>query len=234
MTLGTVAVAGGKGGCGKTTTTLGLGRALRSAGHDPLAVDADTTMPDLAVTAGIAPTASPRVGSSPGARDDAGALGHRDDHRMDWERDEAGLRVVRPTAATATGTGAIERTLRACTTSAATTLVDCPAGAGRDAVTPLRLADRVVVVTLPTKRSVDDACKTAAMARAVGTPVAGVVVTRSTDPDARLSTVIDAPVLAGVPPLDDPLRTAAGRRAFVRVAAALGAETGHNQLRAKS
>ncbi|MFC6733023.1 MULTISPECIES: ParA family protein [unclassified Haladaptatus] len=48
-----LAVAGGKGSCGKTTTTLGLARALARHGHDVVAVDTDTAMPNLHAVADV-------------------------------------------------------------------------------------------------------------------------------------------------------------------------------------
>ncbi|MDZ5813368.1 P-loop NTPase, partial [Halorubrum sp. AD140] len=43
-----IAVAGGKGGSGKTTTTLGLARALSRRGAPVVAADADWDLPNLA------------------------------------------------------------------------------------------------------------------------------------------------------------------------------------------
>src|SRR6056297_615748 len=52
-TLAMLAIAGGKGGCGKTTTAVGLARAFASLGADPLVVDADLDMPDLHHRTGV-------------------------------------------------------------------------------------------------------------------------------------------------------------------------------------
>ena len=48
-------VAGGKGGCGKTTTAVGLARALVGRGHRPVLVDGDVDMPDLPHRLGLEP-----------------------------------------------------------------------------------------------------------------------------------------------------------------------------------
>jgi len=50
-----LAIAGGKGGSGKTTTALGLGRALADSDFDPVVVDADVDMPDVHVLTGVDP-----------------------------------------------------------------------------------------------------------------------------------------------------------------------------------
>src|SRR6056297_3035727 len=48
-----LAIAGGKGGSGKTTTALGLAAILQDRGREPLIVDCDCDMPDLHHQAGI-------------------------------------------------------------------------------------------------------------------------------------------------------------------------------------
>ena len=47
MTGHVYALASGKGGVGKTTSTINLGAALRAAGHDTVVVDADLAMANL-------------------------------------------------------------------------------------------------------------------------------------------------------------------------------------------
>lgn len=50
-----LAIAGGKGGSGKTTTTACLARGLAGEGPPPIAVDGDCDMPDLHLVAGTCP-----------------------------------------------------------------------------------------------------------------------------------------------------------------------------------
>ena len=46
-----IAVTGGKGGSGKTTTTVGLARALARRGASVVAADADWDLPNLTAVA---------------------------------------------------------------------------------------------------------------------------------------------------------------------------------------
>jgi septum site-determining protein MinD len=46
-------IAGGKGGCGKTTTALGLAAVLAERGAPAVVADADRDMPDLHALAGV-------------------------------------------------------------------------------------------------------------------------------------------------------------------------------------
>jgi septum site-determining protein MinD len=202
-----LAVAGGKGGVGKTTTTLELGRALGRAGRRPLAVDCDLGMPDLARVAGLA---DPERGGLAAVADGAGAA--------DAARRVPGaaLSVLGP------GVDADGRTVERALARLdwpGPVVLDCPAGAGRGAARPLRAADRAVVVSTAEPAGLRGAAKTAAMARTLGASVAGVVVTRRERPPAGVERLLGTPVLACVPETEEPASAAAS--AHARAAAEL-------------
>jgi len=48
-----IAIAGAKGGCGKTVTTIGLAEAVGRRGTTSIAVDADCQLPNLHVVGGV-------------------------------------------------------------------------------------------------------------------------------------------------------------------------------------
>ena len=176
-----LAIAGGKGGVGKTTTALGLAAALPDR---PLVVDADRDMPDLHALAGL-----------PADTDGPSLCPEYDCHVLPVPGDDA------PPA-----DRQLAR-LRARDTDAHT-LVDTPAGAGVDATIPLRAADGVVLVSTACAAALRDAAKTASMARAVGTPVVGAVLTRTLVRPPNVTDLLGCPLLATVPevtgrPLDD-------------------------------
>lgn len=154
----TVAVAGGKGGSGNTTATLGLARALATRGRRPLAVDADVDVPNLHIRAGIdREPGLPAVhaGSTP-----ASVARESPDHPgvvvLPAGSDRRGIRQALDRAA------GLDRTV----------LLDCPAAAGPDASDPLRVADATVIVATATPAGRTDAAKTGRMARSLdGRPV---------------------------------------------------------------
>ncbi|WP_134669981.1 MinD/ParA family ATP-binding protein [Halorussus marinus] len=226
-----LAVAGGKGGCGKTTTTLGLAGALARQRAPVLAVDADREMPDLhamaevarrpcldAVAAGWPAGLVAGAASAPGVPAGVSVL----------PAAETGIET-RP--ADAPGATELAR-LRG---ESSTVLVDSPAGAGPDAVAPLRVVDAALVVTTPEPACLRDAAKTAAMARELDTPIAGAVVSRAgesgsdaVDPRAPpgVEDLLDCEVLGVVPTADcrpdaDPLDDAGVRAAHDRLVSAL-------------
>ncbi len=197
------AVASGKGGTGKTTSTLALGMALAEE-YDVTVIDADTGMANLLFHAGL---------------DDAGPTLHDllvegadvPVERAVYER--FGMSVV-PCGTSLAGFQAAdpERLRDVVATLAAETdviLLDSPAAlSSKSAVLPVVLADRVVVVLQPTIPSLSDGLKVQEYARSYGTGTAGVLFNKVRDGDDldrvadRTEEYFDGPVLAGVPDSD--------------------------------
>jgi len=161
-----VAVTGGKGGVGKSTVSLNLGREL-----DAVVVDGDLATADLPSGRGpdlhdvLAGRAAPmeaveRIGPVrflPCGRTLAGA------RAADLER-------FRET---------VELLDRQC----GSVVVDCPAGLARDVGVQIAAADLGVLVSTPTRPALENAVAVARLARRVGTPVASVVLNRASVPD---------------------------------------------------
>jgi septum site-determining protein MinD len=204
-----LAVAGGKGGTGTTTTTLGLAAALAGQRRRPLAVDADAGTPDLALLAGLDADDAGRSGV------DRVAAGEPVADAAVVAAQFPGVDVL-PAGPGDDVSGALVRLA-----DSRPVLVDCPSGGGRSAAVPLRVADAAVVVTTARRQAVEDALKTAAMARAVDTPPAALVVSRGDGVPPALRSAVDAPAVA-VPAADgDPLADAAVRAAHDRLAGRL-------------
>jgi septum site-determining protein MinD len=175
-----VAVAGGKGGVGKTTVSLNLGHAL-----DAVVVDADLGMADIPASHGpdlhdvLAGRAAPLEAVREGGPVDVLPCG----------RSLAGAQVVETTALVA----AIRRVDRAY----GGVVVDCPAGMSADAGLPLLAAGVSVLVTTPDRVALPDAVRTWALANELDAGVARVALNR-TGPDPPVEAVeraLGAPVV---------------------------------------
>lgn len=199
-----LAIAGGKGGSGKTTTTFGLAQALAERGRSPVVVDADAGMPDLHLVADV-----PR---EPGL--DAVAAGDQEG-AVHWSERDPRVRVVPAGTGTKVATGLQRLQVDG------PVLVDCPAGASPAVTDPLRVADETLVVTTPRTASLEDATKSAEMARALSADPLGAVVTRSSR-RLSLAGLLGCRCLAAIPPVEaEVLDRTAVRRGYGRVASAL-------------
>ena len=198
------AVASGKGGTGKTTSTLALGMALADE-YDVTVIDADTGMANLLFHAGL---------------DDAEPTLHDlliDGADVPVEQavyERFGMSVV-PCGTSLERFQAAdpERLREVVATLAADTdviLLDSPATiSSKSAVLPIVLADRIVVVLQPTIPSLSDGLKVQEYARTYGTGTAGVLFNKVRDGDDlgrivdRTERYFEGPVLTTVPDSDD-------------------------------
>lgn len=210
-----LAVAGGKGGSGKTTTTVGLARALARRGASVVAADADWDLPNLAAMASETADSFAEPRRLSGRRTEATDGPARspappdpgDKTVLDVTAEQTGTPLGRsmPTYLDAPNPGNdVEpkhtfETLDALVSSSSPLLVDCPAGVSPDAAAPLRAADRCVLVTPLQRAALYDAVKTAAFARRLDCPPVGAIVVRTESVPGTVESLLECPVLGHVP-----------------------------------
>ncbi|WP_247379181.1 MinD/ParA family ATP-binding protein [Halorientalis brevis] len=191
---GTVyAVAGGKGGVGKTTTAINLGVVLKQAGQDVVVVDADLAMANVGQQLGI--------DHEPGIHE---VLAGDATVRDAVVTGPAGLRVITGDRALDSFAAAepteLDGVLDLLAVAYDVVLVDTAAGVQRNSIVTYREADGVVLVTTADDVAIADANRTATMAADADCPTVGAAVTKDesgTAPDAVAG--LDADVLAVVP-----------------------------------
>jgi len=193
------ALAGGKGGVGKTTVVANVAVALAEKGFDVAAVDADLGMTNLAsflqveadggihaVLAGEAALADVTVEGPAGVTVVPGG----DELRVEGNPDPAELRsVVDPVS-----------------DRADVVVLDTGAGISHQNLVAYGLADAVALVTTAEELAVGDADKTARLAAKVHSPVLGTVLTRvdaATDLEPLVDR-LDRAVIAAVPEYERP------------------------------
>jgi len=160
-----VAVAGGKGGVGKTTVAYNLGATL-----DAVVVDADLGMADL-----------PR-GRGPDLHDVLAGQAEA------TEAVRGGPVSLLPCGRSLAGARAADvrrlaETLRTVADEIGDVVVDCPAGLRADVGVPLTVADACVLVASPRRFALADAVRTRELARELDAGLVGVALNRTTEAD---------------------------------------------------
>jgi septum site-determining protein MinD len=159
-----LAVAGGKGGVGKTTLAYNVAAALGG-----IVVDADLGMADL--PDGRGPDLHDVLG---GAADPVDAVRPGPVDIVPCGRTLAGAR--------ATDLTRLEGAVAAVEREFGTVVLDCPAGRRADAGVPLAVADACLLVVSPRAFALADAIRTRELARELDAGLVGCAVNRVTEP----------------------------------------------------
>jgi len=190
-----ITVAGGKGGCGKTTSVVNTAYALAQLEYNVVMVDADLAMPNLHTVLGRShePTIHDVLAGTETleaavdtSTEVAAVYG---DPSLDkyTEADPAELRTV-------------SKRLR---TAFDVIVLDTGSGVKHETMVPCGLADDVVLVTTPKDRGVADTTRTKEMAEHVDGGIPGVVVTGADDETGReIAETLETGLLAAIP--DEP------------------------------
>jgi len=165
-------IISGKGGVGKTTSTINLGTALNLLGKDVTIVDCNLTTPNLGIHLGapIVPITINHVLKNNAKIEDA------------IYEHESGTKVI-PASISLKETFDIDynkipdmiQKLKILTDFI---LIDAAAGLGHEARSSVLASDELIVITNPEISAVTDALKTIKLAEEYNKPVKGVIITR--------------------------------------------------------
>jgi len=191
------AIAGGKGGVGRTTTAISLGTALAERTYETVVVDADLGMANVARMVGVEPEET--------IHDVLAGEATVDDALVELESGLAVLPGAWELEAYATAdSGELAGCVDALREAYELVLVDTSAGLSNATAVPIGLADGTLLVTTPDEVARYDTLKTAQLVERVGGTVLGVVVTGVTDRRQRetVEAHLERPVVGLVPTTD--------------------------------
>lgn len=192
------AVISGKGGVGKTTSTVNLGAALSEFGQDVLVVDANLTTPNIGLHLGapIVPVTLNHV-----------LLGKTEAVDAIYEH-SSGLKVL-PSSLSVRDLKKIKNDRLKGISKKLKKIsdfifLDSAAGLGEDAIGVIDAADEILIITNPDMPSVTDALKTIKVAEEKGKNVVGVIINKVRGDGFEMSLnsikdMLEVPVLGIVP-----------------------------------
>jgi len=206
MAARVIAVTGGKGGVGKSTTTVNLGVSLRMDGYSVALVDADVEMPNLVEMLSLEPEYTIHDVLSGNADTEQALMEIGEGFgAIPGDPSITGYASVEP-AQLETVVGTLEDEYEFI-------LLDTGAGLSYDDIMPLGLADEILLVSSPDPAAVENAKRTQAFVGRLNRPIRGVVITKAdASVDGSIVDEFDSSLLAVIPE-DQAVRlsTAAGK-----------------------
>ena len=214
MTAKVYTIASGKGGTGKTTTTVNLGTALALLGKKTVIIDADIGMANLGLLLGLE--------KSPVTLHEV--LSGKADVREAVYEGPGGVYVV-PCGISLQGfqnsnPEKLQEVMATLVDEMDFMLIDAPAGISKDGVIPLAIADKVILVVNPELSSMADALKTKVLTEMLGGEVGGAILNRAgierTEIDRqKVADILGVDVIEMVPEDSNVRRCAAFKIPFV-------------------
>ncbi|NOR18011.1 AAA family ATPase [candidate division WOR-3 bacterium] len=166
-------IASGKGGTGKTTTTVNLGTALALLGKKTVIIDADIGMANLGLLLGLekSPVTLHEVLSGKAEVEEAVYEGPGGVNVVPCGISLQGFQSSNPEK--------LQEVMATLVDDHDFMLIDAPAGISKDGVIPLAIADKVILVVNPELSSMADALKTKVLTEMLGGEIGGAILNRA-------------------------------------------------------
>ena len=192
-----IAFVSGKGGVGKTTSSLNVGQSLASMGKEVILVDANIVTPNLAIQLGFV---NPEGTLNKFLRKEKSLKEITYLH-------ESGISLIPASPSLSeyqkTNPQKLNKLFDLLKNTADFVLIDAPSGLGYDVHQILKSTDEVVLVVNPTLSSVMDALKTIQLAKENNNTVSGIILNMTNGGKDELTqkeveSILDYPLLANV------------------------------------
>src|SRR3989344_1403655 len=166
------AIISGKGGVGKTTSTINLGVSLNQLGEQVIIVDGNLTTSNIGIHLGapIVPITLNHVLSGQAKIEDAIY-----EHESGTKIIPASLSLKETTDIDYNKLSEISKKLKKITDHV---LIDAAAGLGEEAKATIAAADEIIIITNPEMSAVTDALKTIKLAEEMNKIIKGVIINR--------------------------------------------------------
>jgi septum site-determining protein MinD len=194
----TIGIISGKGGVGKTTTSINLGMALNYFGKSTTVVDGNITTPNIGVYLGLV---NPQVSLHEVLK------GKKPAHKA-IHYHKSGTRFVIASLALKDMNSVDPRRLSKVVKELDGTcdyiILDSAAGLGKEALAVIEATNEIIVVTNPEIAAVTDALKTIRVAKDMNKNILGVIITKSNIRNPELpfddiKTMLETEILGVVP-----------------------------------
>ncbi|MEN9626026.1 MAG: hypothetical protein RL557_354 [archaeon] len=192
------AIISGKGGVGKTTTTINVGTSLNKLGEDVIIVDGNLTTPNIGIHLGapIVPITLNHALHGQSNIEDAiyehesgtkiipASLSLKEIEKIDYKK--------------------IPEVIKKLKKLTDHVIIDAAAGLGEEARLSIDAADEIIIVTNAEMSAVTDALKTIKLAEEYNKPVKGFIITRHTGARSEMSIasiqdMLEIPLLGIIP-----------------------------------
>lgn len=167
-----IVISSGKGGVGKTTTSVNLSTALSKQGKNVILVDGNLTTPNVGLHLGLTkfPITLNDVIKGEANLTDAIYI-----HPLGFKLLPGSLSIR---SFSEINSRKLKRIFDSLREMADFVIIDSAAGLGNESISILKNADEILVVTNPELPSVTDAFKIITLAKEIGIPVKGVVLNK--------------------------------------------------------
>jgi len=192
------AVISGKGGVGKTTSTINLGSCLNQIDGDVIIVDGNLTTPNVGIHLGapIVPVTINHVLGGQAKIEDAIY-----EHESGTKIMPASLSLKESEKINYKKFPEVIKKLKKLTNHI---LIDSAAGLGEEARAAMDAADEIIIITNPEMSAVTDALKTIKLAEEINKPIKGVIITRYSGSKYEMSfsnirDMLESPIIGVIP-----------------------------------